>query len=153
MEPGEESLAFEVVPEARLVVLCHTGVIPTDREWDDWLTVMANEVLRADGCRFLVMSERGHPTNAQIERLRLTAKRVKASGRSEPPIAIISPSSAMRIFVNVLMVINPRIRCYAPADHERAFDHIKLTRGERATALAVVERLYRRLNIKGALNV
>ena len=147
MDAGGRNLVFEVLTEARLIVSCQTGGVPTDREWDNWLTSTANLMYRFNTCRLLVISERGHPTGAQVERLRQTGKRLRASGHGYPPTAIISPSSALRLFVNALMLINPSIRCYSPEDRERAFGHLGLLRSECDGAVLVIDRLRRQLAV------
>jgi hypothetical protein len=145
MDSGGRNLVFDVLTEARLIVSCQSGGVPTDREWDNWLTATANLMHQFGMCRLLVLSERGHPTGAQVERLRQTGKRLRASGHGYPPTSIISPSGALRIFVNALMCINPSIRCYSPEDRERAFDHLGLLRSERDRAVLAVDRLHRKL--------
>jgi hypothetical protein len=145
MNAGGRNLVFEVLTEARLIVSCQTGGVPADSEWDSWLDSTRNLMYRFNTCRLLVLSERGHPTGAQVERLRQTGKSLRASGRGYPPTAIITPSAALRVFVNALMCINPSIRCYAPSDRERAFEHLQLSRGERESAQLAMDRLYRQL--------
>ncbi|HEY5955575.1 MAG TPA: hypothetical protein VIV60_03435, partial [Polyangiaceae bacterium] len=81
--------------------------------------------------------------------LRQTGKRLRETGRGYPPTSIISPSSALRLFVNALMYINPSIRCYSPADREKAFEHLRLLRSERDTAVIVMDRLHRQLALIG----
>jgi hypothetical protein len=147
MDAGNRNLIFEVLTEARLIVSCQTGSVPTDREWDNWLTSTANLMYQYGMCRLLVLSERGHPTGAQIERLRRTGKRLRESGHGYPATAIVSPSGALRLFVNALMCINPNIRCYSPTDREGAFEHLRLLRGERDSAVLVIERLERQLTL------
>lgn len=145
MNASGRNLVFEVLTEARLIVSYQTEGVPTDREWDNWLTSTANLMYGLHSCRLLVLSERGHPTGAQVERLRHTGKRLRENGRGYPPTAIISSSSALRLFVNALMCINPKIRCFSPADRERAFDHLSLLRDERDRAVVVIDRLRRQL--------
>jgi hypothetical protein len=145
MDSNGRNLVFEVMTEACLIISCQTGGVPTDREWDNWLTATANLICRFGMCRLLVLSERGHPSGAQIERLRHTGKRLRQSGYGYPPTAIISPSTALRLFVNALMCINPSIRCYSPGERERAFEHLQLPRNDRDKACLVIDRLYTQL--------
>jgi hypothetical protein len=146
MDVAGKNLVFEVVTEARLVVSCQFGGVPTDHEWDNWLASTTHLLCRFNTCRLLVLSERGHPTGAQIERLRATGRRMLEKGYGYPQTAIISTSAAMRLFVNALMCINPTIRCFSPADRQKAFDHLGLARDEANRAVVAMDRLRARLS-------
>lgn len=141
---------FEVVTEAHLIVSSQLGGVPTDREWDNWLASTTNLLYRFKECRLLVLSERGHPTGDQVERLRATGQSMRESGYGYPQTAIISSSTALRFFVNALMCINPTIRCFSPADRQKAFEHLGLTRTECEKAAIVMDRLRERLNVNQA---
>ena len=149
MDASGRYLVFEVLIDAHLIISCQTGGVPTDREWDNWLTATSNLMHQFGRCRLLVMSGQGHPTGAQVERLRQTGKRLRASGYGYPPTAIVTASSALRVFVNALMCINPSIRCYSPANHRGAFDHLSLLRAERDKAVLVIDRLHCQLEVAG----
>jgi hypothetical protein len=90
--------------------------------------------------RLLVMTEGGHPTKQQLERLR-------AVNKKNPPTSIVSSSMALRFMGAALSFVNPTIRCFAPAQLEKAFDHLGLLPLERQQARQAVERLQRELGI------
>lgn len=135
-------LVFEGMSEYRVLVSCQTRFNPSDLEWDRWLTAAA-ELDRACGdFRILVVTAGGHPTKNQVERL-------KAANRKNPKTAIVSPSLALRFMGGALTFVNPTIRCFAPAEMDRALDHLGMARPERAPVLAAVERLESKLAAEG----
>jgi hypothetical protein len=133
-------LVFETVADARLVVSCQTKFNPSDPEWDRWLMAVGNLEHQVPSLRLLVMTEGGHPTKQQLERLR-------AANKKNPPTAIVSSSLALRFMGAALTFVNPTIRCFPPAQLEKAFEHLGLAPLERQHARATVERLQRALGI------
>lgn len=129
---------YEVLTDLRLVISCQNENFPTDADWDSWLTAATNLQHKVESFRLLVFSEGGHPTKAQIERLR-------EKNRANPRTAIISPSRSYRFMASALTFINPTIRCFSPADSDKAFDHVGLARSERERAKLTIESLRRQL--------
>jgi hypothetical protein len=127
-------LVFEGVSELRLLVSCQSRFNPSDLEWDRWLKAAADLDRTGSDFRILVVTEGGHPTKAQVERL-------KAANKKNPKTAIVSPSLALRFMGGALTFVNPTIRCFAPAEMDGALEHLGISRLERATVLAAVERL------------
>jgi hypothetical protein len=141
---GKSDLVFEVIREARLVVSCQTKFNPSDSEWDVWLSA-ASDVERQHGrLKLLVVTEGGHPTKAQLERL-------KAVNKSNPPTAIVSNSLALRFLGTALTFINPTIRCFSPAQLDEAFQHIGLLPDEQPLARASMQALKRKLTMSVAV--
>lgn len=136
-------LVFEALPEARVLVSCQTKFNPSDLEWDSWLNEAINLDRRVGEFRLVVVSDGGHPTKSQVERL-------KATNRKNPLTAIVSPSLALRFMGAALTFVNPTIRCFPPSEFESAFDHIRLGRSEREPVLAAVARLQATLGAQPA---
>ncbi len=139
-------LVFEAIKEARLLVSCQTKFNPSDAEWDRWLIAASNLEHAVASFRLLVVTEGGHPTKAQVERLRKVNKK-------NPPTAIVSSSLALRFMGSALTFVNPTIRCYSPAHLDDAFEHIGLFPAERAQAREAVKRLQRELAAHGVASV
>ena len=135
---GAPQLVFEVVRDARLLVSAQRKSYPSDQEWDRWLSAARELEEEAGQMRILVVTEGGHPTKAQLDRL-------LAANKSNPPTAIVSPSLALRCFGSALGFINPAIRCFAPTKLEKALEHLGLAPSEQSLAFASVRRVERLL--------
>jgi hypothetical protein len=136
------NLVYEVLADDRLIVSCQNTELPSDAEWDNRLRAATNLRHKVREFRVLVVTAGGHPTKAQIDRLR-------AENRDyNPPTAIISSSFAYRFMASALTFVNPTIRCYSTENSERAFEHLALTQVERGRANAALERLSKRLTTK-----
>ncbi len=105
----------------------------------------AGEALRQKShgaSRFLVSTEGGHPTRSQMEKLK---RALEGRNRGSLLTAIISPSAALRFVTSALAFVNPGLRCYAPAHHDKAFAYLGLTGAEEKKAEATLERLRARV--------
>ena len=122
-----------------MIVSCQTRFNPSDLEWDRWMTAASVLARQVGDFRLLVVTDGGHPTRTQLERL----KRLK--DRKEPPTAIVSSSVALRFMGAALTFVNSTIRCFAPAQLDDAFEHIGLVPADRSLARASIERLRREL--------
>ena len=122
-----------------MIVSCQTRFNPSDLEWDRWMTAASVLARQVGDFRLLVVTDGGHPTRAQLERL----KRLK--DRKEPPTAIVSASVALRFMGAALTFVNSTIRCFAPTQLDDAFEHIRLAPADRSLARASVERLRREM--------
>ena len=138
MEAGSCNLVYEVLADVRLVISCQNKDFPTDSEWDSWLGAVMNLEHKVTTFRLLVLTDGGHPTKAQMERLR-------AKNRNNPRTSIISPSRGYRFMASALTFINPTIRCFSPEDSEKAFNHIVLAPNDRERATRIIDSLQRRL--------
>lgn len=138
---GRAELVFEVVREARLVVSSQSKFNPSDDEWARWMAATSNLENEMREIRLLVVTEGGHPTKAQLDRLR-------AVNKKNPPTAIVSSSRALRFFASALTFINPTIRCFSPTELDGAFEHIGLSPADRARATEAIERLEHELDAR-----
>jgi hypothetical protein len=139
----KHELVFEVIKELRLLISCQAKCNPTDEEWDQWLAAAGSLQREGKGFRLFVLTDGGHPTKYQIERLR-------KENQTNPRTSIISPSASVRLLAGALTFANPSIRCYAPSDLDRALEHVGLTRGDRQRVTEVIERLQVRLSTASA---
>jgi len=144
-ESKNRNLVYQVLADLRLVISCQNKSFPTDAEWDSWLTAVANLEQKTKVFRLLVTTDGGHPTKAQLERLR-------ARNRSNPPTSIVSSSLAFRFMASALTFINPTIRAFSPSEFEKALDHISVMHGDRERAKAVAENLHWQLAVPSSTN-
>jgi hypothetical protein len=142
MTEGRPDLVCDVMVEASLVVSCQTKWNPSDVEWDQWLAASSGLLKQTGELRLLVVTDGGHPTKAQLDRL-------KAVNKENPQTAIVSSSSSLRFLASALTFVNPTIRCFSPAQLGSAFDHIRLPAQYRHRASVLVGELQGRL---GALS-
>lgn len=138
MASGTPDLVFEVLIEERLVVSCQTRFNPSDAEWDSWLDAVAALVQRVGTVTLLVVTEGGHPTRTQTERLR-------ARNTSHPLTAVVSSSTGMRFFISALSFVNPTIRYFSLVELDRAFEHVGLSPPSYERVRTSIEELRRRL--------
>lgn len=138
MAAGHPDLVFAALTEARLLVSCQSKFNPSDQEWDRWLEAAWTLERRVENIRLLVVTEGGHPTKPQIERLR-------AANKSNPPTAIVSPSLALRFLGSALTFVNPTIRCFSPAELEQALGHLGVGPIEGKQVEPTLERLRQQL--------
>jgi hypothetical protein len=136
-------LVFESIGAARLVVSAQTKFNPSDTEWDRWMVAVGSLEHQVQAVRLLVVTEGGHPTKQQLDRLR-------AANKKNPPTAIVSDSLALRVMGSALSFVNPAIRSFTATQVEKAFDHLGLGAEERQRARAAMKRLERELGILSA---
>jgi len=139
-ESKSRNLVYQVLADRRLVISCQNRSFPSDAEWDSWLAAVSNLEQKTKEFRLLVTTDGGHPTKAQLERLR-------AKNGSNPPTAIVSSSLAFRFMASAMTFINPKIRCFSPSEFEKALDHISITQSDREHAKEVAENLRRQLTV------
>ena len=133
---------FEVLAEARLIVSCQTRFNPSDLEWDRWMMAASVLARQVGDFKLLVVTDGGHPTRAQLERLK---RQKEQKDHKEPPTAIVSSSVALRFMGAALTFVNSTIRCFAPAQLDQAFEHIRLAPADRNLARTSIERLRREM--------
>jgi hypothetical protein len=103
---------FEWLPEERVVVLYQGPHEALDSEWDSYIELLGT--LRGTGPgRILLYTEGGRPTREQQQRL----MDVPPLGW---PIAVVSPSTAVRFVVSVFALELPAIQLFAPEQMEEA---------------------------------
>lgn len=125
------------------MISCQTKFNPADSEWEAWLSAIDDLHRRMGSLSLLVVSDGGHPTKSQLDRLR-------AVKRTDPPTAIVSPSRALRFFGAALTFINPTIRCFSPDEMSTAYTHIGLGTNFISHANSVVKRLQKQLAVRAS---
>jgi hypothetical protein len=98
------NMAFKMVAPTFLVV--YGAEDPTDEEWGDYLKVVEQHGI--DRTMQLVFTEGGGPTPRQTERLNDLI-----AGRTVP-VAVLSPSAAVRAKVKAMRVFNRSITAFPP---------------------------------------
>jgi len=131
-------LDFEFLPGLDLMILYQTEGTPTDAEWDTYLAAIKGPS-KANLLRCLVITEGGHPTQAQRERM----TRIVDSKRTR--VAVISPAATVRFVVSVLALVNRDIKAFSPKEYHAACSHIGLARVEHESVEVVVGRLRQKL--------
>jgi hypothetical protein len=132
------TLVYEVIADLRLVVSCQPKGLPTDAEWNRWLTAVEGLQSQYKQIRLLVASDGGHPTHAQSERLR-------ARNNTNPLTAIVSSSRSLRFLNSALTFINPRIRCFSPSELANALEHLGVAYADQERVRMAIEELQRQL--------
>lgn len=138
VESARRNLVFEVLKKPRVIVSCQNAEFPTDAEWDNWLLAVMNLEREVTSIRLLILSEGGHPSRDQVER-------VRAVNHSNPPVSIISPSRAYRFLAAALTFLNPAIRCYGPRERGNAYAHLGIAASDRESVDLAIDRLTRKL--------
>lgn len=137
---GQPNLVFEAIESQRLVVSCQTAENPSDRAWDAWLAVVLKMWDESSDLRLLVLTEGGHPTVPQIERM-------IATRRCQPRTAILSGDARTRFVVSTLTFFNRRIHVFPPARLDLAYEHLDIDAGAHRIIQPTIERLTRLLEV------
>ena len=115
------NLAFEVLPEASLIVLRHGPGKPRPEEWRNYLSALRPISSRLGEMRFLVFTDGGRPLPDQQRDLsEITA------GRSVRT-AVVSSSMAVRFVIAMFALVNAGIRGFDSTHHTHAFSYLGLT--------------------------
>ena len=132
------NLVFETIWDLRLLVSYQGATDPTDAEWSDWIVAVDALWKKAPEFRLLVVTDGGHPTRQQLDRLR-------SAKRSEPLTVIISSSALLHFIASIVALFNPHIDCFSPANRDRAYSRIGLAPDERTKVDAAISRLRQKL--------
>ncbi len=132
------SLVFETLWDLRLLVSYQGPADPTDAEWSNWIVAADALWKKAPEFRLLVVTEGGHPTRQQLDRLR-------SAKRSEPLTVIISSSTLLYFVASIVALFNPHVDCFSPAHRDRAYSRIGLAPEERPAVDATISRLRQKL--------
>ena len=135
------NMAFHHSPG--LFVLVHNASAPSDAEWGAYVEEVKQE---PDPSRFvtLVYTDGGSPTHEQRAALNL------ALGYSSTRTAVLSVSAVVRGVVSALNFFNREIRSFAPAEVDRAFDHLRMSPAMRELARQEIRRLGQQVSSRSA---
>ncbi|HEY5960755.1 MAG TPA: hypothetical protein VIV60_29575 [Polyangiaceae bacterium] len=114
------NIAYCSIPELSLVVLHHAKCSPNDLEWQAYLDFTRRLEIGRSAYGILVDSDGGHPTRSQQQRMSEVANGALVR------VAVISPSTTARFVTSVLVLANPKIRCFSPAQRLQAYAHLHL---------------------------
>lgn len=134
------TIAYEWLPEAGIMVAYHGLHEAEDAEWDDYIAFVRS-FHDQSGVRSFVYSEGGRPTREQQQRL------TEALNPS-CPIAVVSPSTAVRFVVSVIALEVRAIQLFQNDQIDEAFAHLACTPDEIAAIRSTLERL--KLVVAGA---
>jgi hypothetical protein len=126
------NLVFEWLSAERVMVMYAGPHGADDTEWDAYLQLRRNLEGTAPG-RILVYSEGGRPTREQQQRL------VDVE-HDQWPIAVVSPSAAVRFVVSVFSLEIPSIRLFTPEQLDEACAYLGCNGTDTAAVHAALER-------------
>jgi hypothetical protein len=130
------NLVFEFVPRVHTLISCQNRSNPSEVEWDAWIAHARESFQKTPRPhRVLVMTEGGHPSKAQQDRL------VAALGGRRALTSVVSNASTLRFVVSALTLANPDIKSFAPSQMHSAMSHL----GIDDTEVSVVESAFKRL--------
>jgi hypothetical protein len=125
------NLSFEWLAEERLIVLYQGPNEALDSEWDPYLEHL--KTLVGTQARIFVYTEGGRPTRDQQQRLLDVEKNTW-------PVAVVSPSTAVRFVVTVFALELPRIQLFAPEQMEEAVAFLGCAPGAIGSVRAAIDR-------------
>ena len=117
-----------------VVIALHTGLSPSDREWQQYLAALERAWARHKSdtrrIRALSISDGGAPSTRQREQLNGLLKR--ASG-GQGVVAIVTDNLITRNIVRALSWFNPDIRAFAPSALHAAIHYLSLPEAGRSS--------------------
>jgi hypothetical protein len=132
------NLVFEFVPQIHTLISCQNRGNPSDPEWDEWVACAQKSFLTTPKPhRVLVMTEGGHPSKAQQDRLVATL-----GGRQT---AVVSNAPTLRFVVSALSFANPHIKCFVPSQMHSALSHLGIDDASVPLVDEVIGRLRQQL--------
>ena len=119
-----------------LLILREGKQEPTDAEWDETLSVLAESRDEIDKIRVLVSSEGGGPTQAQRKRLQVTlaGKPIRA--------AVVSDSMRVRFICSSVALFTPNLASFRNSEMTSAYDWLDLNASERQLARVTLEQIH-----------
>ncbi len=122
----------------QMVVMRETDETPLDAEWDAFLKILADNHVRFERMKILVVTDGGGPNFAQRKRLEvvLNGKPVR--------VAIVTDSAKSRFIASAISLINRQHMGYSLKELPQAYVHLRMTPtecSEAATALQQMERI------------
>jgi hypothetical protein len=128
-----QSIVYEWLAEVEVMLAYHGQHEAEDSEWDEYLTLLRSlEGQRR--VRVLVYSEGGRPTREQQHRMTEVLK-------IGWPVAVVSPSTAVRFVVSVFALDVPAIRLFTLDQLDEAFAHIGCTDEDAAVVRVQLDRM------------
>jgi hypothetical protein len=132
MPRPRQGMAFEMLAKEKILI-SYQGGRASPEEWDRYISFMKT-ITSTPRVRFLVWVEGSPPTAANQRRISELVQR-------DWPVALVSPSTAMRFVVSAFSLVNRSIRFFAPAQLSDALVHIHCTAADAIAVHDALERL------------
>ncbi len=124
----------------RLCVTVHTESVPSDEDWNAYMTGVKRDVPMAEQ-RVLVVSAGGGPDGKQRKMM------VDTLNGTHVPVAILTDSWVMRGAGIAISWFNPSLKVYGPNDLEPALAYLELTTRERRQTAQALRELQQALGL------
>ncbi|HET8934981.1 MAG TPA: hypothetical protein VFN67_16145 [Polyangiales bacterium] len=108
---------------AALILALHTGLAPSDAEWDRYCSWISGLLPHPNGA-CVVLTDGGAPSTGQRERLR------KQLGTEARWTAVITDKPMVRGVVTAIRWINPKVCAFTPWEFPEAFKFIGVRGGQ-----------------------
>ncbi len=135
-----QNMAVEA--QGGLIVIAHNDHNPSDAEWDDYLGKVRAMVKVVDGdfgrIRQLVLTDGGHPSSGQRERIDGATREVR--NRERAATAVVTESLVARSVVTIFSWFNVRIRAFGPGRLHEAARFLELSALQRELLPQIIER-------------
>ena len=117
-----------------LIILRENSTTPTDRDWDEFLEILAANRPDFPKIRILVKTDGGGPSTEQRKRLSI------ALGGMPVRVAVVTDSIKVRFIVSSIALLNSEIATFNNKEIAQAYQHLSLDRREqRLVELAIAE--------------
>jgi hypothetical protein len=116
---AKRSLLVRVVES--LIVLRENDATPTDRDWDEFLTILAANRPNFPHIKILVATDGGGPSSAQRTRLSV------ALGGRPVRVAVVTDSIKVRFIVSSIALLNSEIATFSKSELAEAYKHLSLS--------------------------
>jgi hypothetical protein len=134
----KRSLATTVV--GPMILLRENAKTPTDRDWDDFLTILRAHRGNHERVRILVMTDGGGPNSGQRKRLE------QALGGQSFRVSVVTDSAKVRFIVSSIALLNRDIKTFSKNELDSAFEHLRLDFPDRERAKKEVDNLDREID-------
>jgi hypothetical protein len=113
---------------------------PTEREWNDFLAILAENRTQLPKLRLLVLTAGGAPTTEQRKRLAATL------AGTPMRVASVSDSMKIRFVTATIALFHTDFRTFSTTEFDQAYDHLGLTLSERRLVDAAMKELTARVH-------
>ena len=119
----KRSLVVRVVDS--LIILRENSTTPTDRDWDEFLEILAANRPNFPKIKILVKTDGGGPSTEQRKRLSV------ALGGRPVRVAVVTDSIKVRFIVSSIALLNSEIATFSNKEIAEAYQHLSLEPSER----------------------
>jgi hexokinase len=108
---------------------------PTEREWDEFLTILAENRSELPKLRLLVMTTGGAPDTTQRKKLAATL------GGTTLRVATVSDSMKTRFVAATISLFHRDHRLFSTTELDQAYEHLGLSVSERRLVEAAIKEM------------